>query len=744
MTATQRAVVDDLGNINVHGRSALEIVWKVKDAAGSFINISASDLFVEIATKLRIALVAGEDNYSRKLTLTRAQIATLPLNQPLDYALHDETPSSPATIWNGKITAYGFRTAPSGAAAVDPGTASWTGATVTVQQGESVPTVVVTYMGATGYGMPSGGTVGQYIRKSSSTEYDVAWDTITGSDVGLGNVDNTSDANKPVSTAQQAALDLKLNLAGGTMSGVLAMIAGTAALPGLAVAGDLNTGIYGVSADVLGVSAGGVQVQTWGVGTSTLTGALGINVAPGFPLHVSGAGPDVARFDTSGSSAYASWAIANTMFARVGSASTVLGAGAATDLGIRSQGHIYLATNGANVRWQVDSTTGSLFAFADNTVDIGANATSNRPRNVYAGTSFIAPLGAVGTPSHTFAGDSDTGLWSPAANTWALSAGGVETLRGVNGTVSLTGSLAVSSAVNIGGTATTGATSLGSFGNSFSLIGGTSLTDVTTKSMRVGLAHYTNAEEPMALLVATSAAGASTLNIGGGVSLANAATKVAIYTAANNTTTTGTERWSWDSSGHYLPTADNTYDIGASGASRPRNIFVANTVTAAIGYITANNAYFAWTGRSVMRSGADGLVVLTNAAETDFSRLQFGGTTSAFPSIGRNGAGIWLRLADNSSHAGLECAAISAYGEVRSSARLHAYFTTAIPAGGTAGVGVRVSDTSNFGVFFGSGAPTLSAAKGSLYLRSDGSGTGDRMYVNTDGATAWTAVTTAT
>src|SRR4029078_6802847 len=30
-------------------------------------------------------------------------------------------------------------------------------------------------------------------------------------DVSLGNVDNTSDADKPVSTAQQTALDLKLN-----------------------------------------------------------------------------------------------------------------------------------------------------------------------------------------------------------------------------------------------------------------------------------------------------------------------------------------------------------------------------------------------------------------------------------------------------------------------------------------------------------------------------------------------------
>jgi hypothetical protein len=42
---------------------------------------------------------------------------------------------------------------------------------------------------------------------------------ITKSMVGLGNVDNTSDALKPVSTAQQTALDLKLNLSGGTVTG---------------------------------------------------------------------------------------------------------------------------------------------------------------------------------------------------------------------------------------------------------------------------------------------------------------------------------------------------------------------------------------------------------------------------------------------------------------------------------------------------------------------------------------------
>ena len=81
-------------------------------------------------------------------------------------------------------------------------------------------------------------------------------------------------------------------------------------------------------------------------------------------------------------------------------------------------------------------------------------------------------------------------------------------------------------------------------------------------------------------------------------------------------------------------------------------------------------------------------------------------------------------------------------GALTASGSIKAHNSTAIPAGGTAGAGFTLSSTANFGVFFGSGAPTLSAAKGSLYLRSDGSTTNDRMYVNTNGSTTWTAVTT--
>jgi hypothetical protein len=69
--------------------------------------------------------------------------------------------------------------------------------------------------------------------------------------------------------------------------------------------------------------------------------------------------------------------------------------------------------------------------------------------------------------------------------------------------------------------------------------------------------------------------------------------------------------------------------------------------------------------------------------------------------------------------------------------------TIATPAGGSDEAILPMGTTSGFGIYYGSGAPTVSAAQGSLYMRSDGTTTNDRMYVNTDGGTTWTAVITA-
>jgi len=67
----------------------------------------------------------------------------------------------------------------------------------------------------------------------------------------------------------------------------------------------------------------------------------------------------------------------------------------------------------------------------------------------------------------------------------------------------------------------------------------------------------------------------------------------------------------------------------------------------------------------------------------------------------------------------------------------------ATTAGGSMSSGITIG-TALLGIYFGSGVPTLSAPQGSLYLRTDGSSTSTRMYVNTNGTTGWTNLVTAT
>jgi len=120
--------------------------------------------------------------------------------------------------------------------------------------------------GSNGVGVPVGGDTGQVLAKKTATNYDTEWidaaeisvpdattlvkgivqlaGDLTGTaeaplvadgaitdikvasgidkaKVGLANVDNTSDINKPISTATQTALDLKANLASPTFTGTV-------------------------------------------------------------------------------------------------------------------------------------------------------------------------------------------------------------------------------------------------------------------------------------------------------------------------------------------------------------------------------------------------------------------------------------------------------------------------------------------------------------------------------------------
>lgn len=67
----------------------------------------------------------------------------------------------------------------------------------------------------------------------------------------------------------------------------------------------------------------------------------------------------------------------------------------------------------------------------------------------------------------------------------------------------------------------------------------------------------------------------------------------------------------------------------------------------------------------------------------------------------------------------------------------------ATPANGSTAARLCFGTTSGFGIYYGSGDPSVSAAQGSIYLRSDGSGIANRLWVNTNGSTGWTNFVTA-
>lgn len=74
--------------------------------------------------------------------------------------------------------------------------------------------------GVPGEGVAPGGTANQALTKIDGTNYNTQWSTIDKAFVGLGNVDNTSDLNKPISTATQTALNAKQDLIGYTPENV--------------------------------------------------------------------------------------------------------------------------------------------------------------------------------------------------------------------------------------------------------------------------------------------------------------------------------------------------------------------------------------------------------------------------------------------------------------------------------------------------------------------------------------------
>jgi hypothetical protein len=142
------------------------------------------------------------------------------------------------------------------------------------------------------------------------------------------------------------------------------------------------------------------------------------------------------------------------------------------------------------------------------------------------------------------------------------------------------------------------------------------VSDATTKYGAIVGSHYTNAEEPITgmLMTSSSSSTGGTVSIGGGISSANAVNNILFYTAANNTTLTGSERMRITSSGELLLNKTSA-SVGTDGVQlRPSSYsgFSATSTTALFVNRNTDDGDVVEIGKNGVKIGSIGVVSSDN------------------------------------------------------------------------------------------------------------------------------------
>lgn len=155
--------------------------------------------------------------------------------------------------------------------------------------------------------------------------------------------------------------------------------------------------------------------------------------------------------------------------------------------------------------------------------------------------------------------------------------------------------------------------------------------------------------------------------------------------------------------------------VGANGATNPAFNVDASTATSVTGVNIKSAASGGGVALSVISSNSNESLSLSSKG-TGFLNLQFGGVTK-------------LQITSNTVTTPYNLTILSA---------------SSATAGGAEAISVGTGAGGVLGVYWGSGAPTISAGQGSLYLRTDGA-SGTRAYINNSSGsgTTWTGITTA-
>lgn len=164
----------------------------------------------------------------------------------------------------------------------------------------------------------------------------------------------------------------------------------------------------------------------------------------------------------------------------------------------------------------------------------------------------------------------------------------------------------------------------------------------------------------------------------------------------------------------------NALAVGANGATNPVLEIDTATASAATGIKITGAAAAGGVAVATISSGTDENVTI-DAKGTGTLTLQ--GTATGNIVAGRTLSGLSATMTGNY--------------DSRSA--------TATPAAASA-VAAYTMGSATIGIYWGTGDPNaaLTAAQGSLYIRTDGSSTSTRLYINTNGTNGWTSITTAT
>jgi hypothetical protein len=471
---------------------------------------------------------------------------------------------------------------------------------------------------------------------------------------------------------------------------------GTAAAPALAPGGDPNTGIYFPAADTIGFVEGGVEVMRL-----DSSGRLGLGTS------VPGAKLDVVGLSRSGGDATHRGDIVIQQ-----SANVLAGAGgielkpdgANNGYGARIQS-VFNGVSSYDLSFQLRNNSASWTQrmLLDSNGNLGLGATpsawSVRALQIGATTAVWQESASAFLSANVYFDGSNRYISTAAASRYEQNAGSHRWFSAASGTagnaITFTQAMTLDANGNLGvGTATP--------------------VNVASGSVTIDIAATTSRSASL-WLHGNNQSGTTT----GFLLQSDTVSDAYVWNYANRPLYFGTNnvsRWTILSSGHFVAGVDNTYDIGASGATRPRNVYAGTSVVAPKGQFTGVQdgllSQFDQNGESQVATfrnannstGATTLVAIGNDVSATAARLQLYG--SGYTTSGLAIADS-LRL-NNNRPGGITVSSTDASGVVR--------FVT----GGTASTNERMRVKSGGQLRFVplAAAPTTNVEDGDVYYDS--------------------------